>query len=81
MILLNEFYLVDVLLLLAVVAGQDAVSHVEMGGHRLVVGNTFGIVALDDALNNIGRFDGLLFHYLVVADDVKDDLWSYDGKS
>ena len=37
-ICLYQFYLVDVLFLFAVVAGQDAVGDMEMGGHGLVVG-------------------------------------------
>ena len=43
--MLYQFHLVDVLLFLAVVAGEDSVGHVEMGAHGLVVGDALGIVA------------------------------------
>ena len=80
-LVLYEFYLVDVLLLLAVVAGQNAVGYVEMGGHGLVVGDALGVVALDDALDDGRGLDGLLLYNLVVADDVQDDLRSHDGET
>ena len=80
-IFLYKFDLVDVLLFLAIVAGQDAVSHVEMCGHRLVVGDALGIVAFDDTLDFLRGLNGFLFDDLVVADDIEDYLRGYDGET
>ena len=78
---LYELDLVDVLFLLAVVAGQDAVGDVEVGGHGLVVGDTLGVVTLHDALDDLGGLDGLLLDDLIVADDVENDFWGNDGET
>ena len=78
---LYQFHLVDVLFLFAVVAGQNAVLHVEVRLHGFVVGDAFRIVALDDAFDVLGWYDGLLLLHLEVLDDVEDDVGRNDGES
>ena len=70
---LAEFYLCDVLLLVAVVAFHDTfffVYEVEYCRHRLVVGDAFWIVALHDAFELVRGFNHLLLYYFVVLNDV-----------
>ena len=64
----------DVLLTLTVVAGEDIAFDVEVSGHRLVVSDALGVIALHDAVNLVGRLYGLLFHHFVVADNAEDDV-------
>ena len=45
MIFSHKFDFIDVLLLFAIVAGEDAVSHMEVGSHGLVVGDALGVSA------------------------------------
>ena len=78
---LTKFHFADVLLFLAVVAGQNAVGYMEVGRHRLVVRDALGIVALHDALDLVRRLYGFLLHHLVVADDVQDDLRRHHGET
>ena len=79
--LLYQLHFVDVLLLLAVVAGQDAVGNVEVGTHRLVVGDALRVVALHDAPYFAGCLNGFLLYHFVVADDVENDFGRYDGEA
>ena len=81
MLFLHKFDLVDVLLFFAIVAGEDAVGHVEVGGHGLVVGNALGVVTLHDAAYLVGGLYGFLLDDFVVVYDVEDDLGGYDGES
>ncbi len=81
MLFLHKFDLVDVLLFFAIVAGEDAVGHVEMGGHGLVVGDALGVVAFHDAFNLLRGLDGLLLNDLVVTDDVEDNFRGHDGET
>ena len=53
----NKFHAIDVLFFFAIVAGQYAVSYVEMGLHGFVVGNTLGVVTLYDTMNLVGCHD------------------------
>ena len=66
----EQFNVTDVLLTLTVVAGEDIAFDVEVSGHRLVVSDALGVIALHDAVNLVGRLYGLLFHHFVVADNV-----------
>ena len=77
----DQFHLIDILFLLAVVAGQDTVADVEVGRHRLVVGDALGVVALHNAAYLVRRLYGFLLDDFVVMDDVENDFWGYDGKS
>ena len=79
--MLYQFHLIDILFLLAVVAGQDTVADVEVGRHRLVVGDALGVVALHNAAYLVRRLYGFLLDDFVVMDDVENDFWGYDGKS
>ena len=75
-----KFNLADILLLVAIVALDDAalfVNEVEDGVHGLVVGDAFGVVASDDACKLIGSLDSFLLYDLVVAYDVKHNLGGY----
>ena len=77
----NQFDIVLLLFFLAIVAFQQSfffVSHVEPGLHRFVVGDTFRIVALHDTFQFIGHDNLLLFHHLVIADDVQLHVRSND---
>ena len=47
-----------------------AVNDMEAGAHRLIVGDTFGITALDDANNRVGKRHRELLDYFIVADYV-----------
>ena len=60
-------------------ASQDTVSNVEMGGHRLVVRNAFGVVALHNATYLGRRLHGFLLYHFVVADNVEDHLRGNNG--
>ena len=69
---------VDILFLLAVVALQHSVflvNDVEQRVHRLVVGYTLWVVALDDALQEVGSDDGFLLNHFIVAYDVENNVW------
>ncbi len=81
LIKLNEFYFVDVLFFLAVVAGQDAVGHVEVCLHGLVVRDALRVVAFHDAFDHFRRHNGLLLHHLIVADEAEDDIGGNDGET
>ena len=81
MMFLHKFDFVDVLFLFAIVAGEDAVGHVEVGGHGLIVGNALGVVALHDALDLFRGLNGLLLNDLIVTDDVEDDLRCHDRET
>ena len=81
MLFLHKFDLVDVLLFFAIVAGEDAVGHVEVGGHGLVVGDALGVVAFHDAFDLLRGLDGLLLNDLVVTDDVEDNFRGHDGET
>ena len=67
----NEFHFIYVLFHFAVVAGQYAVHHMEVGLHRFVVGDAFGIVAFHDAAYLVRGADGFLLHHLEIVDDVE----------
>ena len=74
---LYQFYLLDVLFLVAVTAAEGAVRfvhHMEDGLHRFVVGDANRVVALHDAAQFIGSLHRLLLHHFVVVDDVEDDV-------
>lgn len=75
--ILTKFHFVYVLLLFAVMASQNAILYVEVGCHWLVVGDALWIVALNDATNLIRCHNVALLNYLVVADDAKNNIWSY----
>ena len=82
--LLAELYFAQLLLLVAVVATNDAehlVNGVEEGLHRLVVGDALRVVALHDALECIWSLYGLLLHDFVVLDDTQSDVRSNDRES
>ena len=79
--MLYQFYLINILFLLAVVACEDTVVDVEVGRHRLVVGDAFGVVTLHDAAYLVGGLYGFLLDDFVVVYDVEDDLGGYDGES
>ena len=81
MMILHKFDFVDILFLFAIVTGEDAVSHVEEGGHGLVIGNALGVVALHDALDDSRGLDGLLLNDLIVTDDVEDNLRCHNGET
>ena len=53
------------------------VDDVEDGSHWLVVGDAYGVVAFDDAMQFVGRLHGLFLYDLIVLDDVEHHLWSY----
>ena len=67
---LYELYFVDVLLFFAIVAGQDAVVNMEVGSHRLVVGNADWIVAFHYPDNFTRSRNCLFLNYFVVFDNV-----------
>ena len=64
-------------------ATEDAfflIHHVEEGVHSwLVVGDTLGIAAFDDATQFVGDADGFLFYHFVVADDIEFYAIGYYG--
>ena len=81
---LYKFHLVNILLLVAIVALDNAVFlvyHMEDGLHRFVVCDTLGVVALYYALDNIRSSDWFLLHHLIVADDVKHHVRGNDGET
>ena len=60
--------------LLAIMAFHDTVLlvyHVEQRSHRLIVRDTFRIGTFHDAMELVRHLHLLLFHYLIVADDVQ----------
>ena len=66
--------MVDVLLLVAVVAAEDAerlIHNVEDSGHWLVVGNALRVVALHNAMEFIGSDNGLFLYHLIVMNDAQ----------
>ena len=77
----DKFYLIYILLFLAIVAGQNAVSHMKMGSHGLIVGNTLGIVAFDNADNLVRGIYRLFLNNLVVANNAEDNLGGYHGQT
>ena len=57
---------------------NDAVKLVNNGKmcvHGLVVGNTFRVVALDDSMKLVGRFNGLFLYNLLVFYNIEHNLW------
>ena len=62
-------------------AGQDAVGHVEVRLHGLVVRDALRVVAFHDAFDDFGRHDGLLLHHLIVADEAENDIGGNDGEA
>ena len=81
-VLLHGLQKFDVILLLfffAVMALQQAfflVDDVEPCLHRLVVGDTFRVVALHDASQLVRHFHFFLFYDFIVADDIQLDFGS-----
>ena len=74
---LNQLYFVNLLLLIAVVALDDApllVDDVEDSFHRLIVGDALRVVALDDATELIRSLNLALLDDLIVADGVQHDV-------
>lgn len=74
---LAEFYVADVLLLVAIVATNDAVNLVdntEVGLHWFVVCDALWVLTLDDATELIRRFHHLLLYNLIIADKAEDNL-------
>ena len=68
----------------AVDAAQRLLIHIEdlhLGGDGLVVGDTLGIGALDDADDLLGVLDILLLDNLVILDDVERDVGRDDAES
>ena len=62
-------------------AGQNAVGHMEVGLHGLVVRHALRIIALHDTLDLLRRLHSLLLHHLIVADDAQDDIGSHHGET
>jgi len=62
-------------------AGQYAVSYVEMRGHWFIVRNTFGVVTPHNAVYFIGCLNGFFLHYFIIADDAENDFRGDDGKT
>ena len=62
-------------------AGQDAIGHVEVCLHGLVVRDALRVVAFHDAFDDFWCHDGLLLHHLIVADEAEDDVGSNDGEA
>ena len=69
------------MLFLAVVAGQYAASHVEVGEHGFVVGDALGVVALHDADDLVRCGDRLFLYDLIVADDAENDIGRHDRQT
>ena len=53
----------------------------EVGGHRLVIGDALGIVALHDTDNLVRCINGFLLYDLIVADDAENDFRRYYRQS
>ena len=68
---LAQFHFVDIQLLLAVVTGQHTILNVEVGLHRLIVGNTLGVITLHNALDFRWCYHATNLNHLVVADDAQ----------
>ena len=62
-------------------AGQDAIGHVEVCLHGLVVRDALRVVALHDAFDDFRRHNGLLLHHLIVADEAENDIGGHDGET
>lgn len=80
----HQFYRLDVLLFVAIVAADGAqllVHHTEDGLHGLVVSNAFGVVAAYYAFQYIGCLHGLLLRYLIVPDDAKNHFRGNNGQT
>lgn len=77
----TSFHFIYVLFHLTVVTGQDAVRHMEMGEHGLVIRDTLGIVALHDTPYLIRGAYRFLLHHLEVMDDVQHDVRGDDGQT
>ena len=73
----DKFYLIDVLFLLTIMTGQNAVSHMKMGSHGLIIGNTLWIVAFDNADNLVRGIYRLLLYHFVVTNDTEDYFGGY----
>lgn len=70
---------VDVLLFVAVVTAEKGgrfLAEVEDSQHRFVVCYALRVVTLYYSTQCLWSLNGNLLYYLVVADDVHDDLWS-----
>ena len=77
---LAQLHILNILLFVAVVATHDTskfIHYGEVGVHWLVVGYALWIVALNDATNLIRCYNVALLNHLVVADDAKNNIWSY----
>ena len=59
-------------------AGEDVALYVKKCLHRLVIGNTLRVVALHYASNLFWRHNGFLLYHLIVADDIENDIRSYN---
>jgi hypothetical protein len=55
------------------------VDDMEERGHRFVVGDTTGVVTLDEACQLIGKGESLLFNDFVITNDIEDDIGSDQG--
>ena len=76
---LQKFDVILLLLFFAVMALQQAfflVDDVEPCLHRLVVGDTFRVVAFHDTFQLVRHFHFFLFYDFIVADDVQFDFRS-----
>lgn len=79
-----KFNLADILLLVAIVALDDAalfVNEVEDGVHWLVICDALGVVASDDTRKLIRGLDSFLLNNLVVTDDVEHHLGGYNRQA
>ena len=77
---LHQLHHVDILLFVAVVAFQDTlflVDDMEDGGHGLIIGDTFGVVALDDTLQHVGCLNTFFLYHLIILDDVQYYIGGY----
>ena len=77
---LAECYFVDVLLLVAVTAFENAMNfihYIENSLHGFVVGNAFGIVAFNNAAQFVRSFHRLLLHYLKITYHTQYDFWGH----
>lgn len=53
----------------------------EIGWHRLVVGDTLGVVAFYDAMQRVWCLNGFFLHHLIVFDGVEDNFWRDDRQA
>lgn len=49
---------------------RGVINGFKQGFHRLVVGDTFGIVAFYDAFYRFGEFDRAFFNHFVITDGI-----------